>query len=699
MSRKRIRLQLQLMTLLFLGLPLVSQGASQAGAINTGAVSNGAWQRLGEHVTAHARANTSDLGRVSGSTPISLALVLNPRNPSILAENAKRVNNAADPMYHQFSSLNQTVANHGRTQDEINTLVQYLQDNGITVTHQHANQLVLDIQGPAASIEKAFSVEYHSYKAADGSTVSAPSGDPSLPPQLAPLVAAGVGFNPFRKYHHNAIMRSTGTLGPIAIGNSTGFGSTQTPSISGKIKSLFSGLTKPQAAAQAAATANPCANGSMSSGKACVCTTGAINIGTVAAPSCVCPAGDLSLSDSSVTPPITYCGLAPASIKSGYGLTAVNANGSGQTLGLVELDTFIEADISAYAKAVGFTAFPTITPVSVNGFSTSTPPGGGQVEVTLDIELMVALAPGATAIRVYESSNTEQSLLDIYSRISSDEATVKSISTSWGASEADTGAATANAEDIIFQVMSTQGQSFYAAAGDCGAYDQQNAQGACVTNNGLAVDLPAADPYVVAVGGTTLHLAQSGAWASETTWGTPASASGGGGGGGVSTFFSKPAWQGAVSVATNGGSATHRMVPDVSLSANPDYAYAILVTQNGVQGYSLVGGTSCAAPIWAGFTSLVNQTRAADGLPPLGFPSPTLYALGEASSAATLFHDIVSGTNGLTGATLPGFNAVAGYDLATGWGSINSGLFTALTSATQVVPGAPVGLMVGAITK
>src|SRR5262249_26166770 len=96
------------------------------------------------------------------------------------------------------------------------------------------------------------------------------------------------------------------------------------------------------------------------------------------------------------------------------------------------------------------------------------------------------------------------------------------------------------------------------------------------------------------------------------------------------------------------------------------------------------GGTSCAAPIWAGFTALVNQQRAATGASPLGFANPPLYQVGSSSSYASSFHDIADGSTNLY------YPAVTGFDNATGWGSfIASGLPAALTSGGATPPTPP----------
>lgn len=135
-----------------------------------------------------------------------------------------------------------------------------------------------------------------------------------------------------------------------------------------------------------------------------------------------------------------------------------------------------------------------------------------------------------------------------------------------------------------------------------------------------------------------------------------------GSGGGASSTYSLPAWQQGVNMAAVGGSATKRNIPDVALTA----ANVWVNYFNGLAAPFI--GTSCAAPLWAGFAALVNQQVAAHGKPPIGFINPALYAIGENSSSS--FHDITNGSDAWPRSTGAFFSG-AGYDLCTGWGSPN----------------------------
>src|SRR6266550_301228 len=160
-----------------------------------------------------------------------------------------------------------------------------------------------------------------------------------------------------------------------------------------------------------------------------------------------------------------------------------------------------------------------------------------------------------------------------------------------------------------------------------------------------------------------------GAWSSETAWVD--------GGGGISTHgYPIPSWQTAAASGCSSCSKTNRNGPDVSANAN--FTFYVCANQSGCTANSY-GGTSFAAPMWAGYLALVNQQSVANGHSAVGFINPSLYAIGEGSSYGSDFHDIVSGSNG--------YSATTRYDLATGWGSPNgTGLINALVGSATPPP-------------
>lgn len=351
-------------------------------------------------------------------------------------------------------------------------------------------------------------------------------------------------------------------------------------------------------------------------------------------------------------------GLSPGDIRAAYNLGGVGLNGAGQTLAVFELADYRQTDIDAYARAFGLNSVPRQN-VKVDGGAAL--PADGSDEATLDIELQMALAPGASRILVYEGPNTDAGVLDTYSRIATDNQ-ARQVSTSWGSPEAQVDAPTRSAEYAIFQQMAAQGQTVYAAAGDAGAFDD---------GVNLGVDDPASQPFVCGVGGTSLVTSgPGGAFVKESVW-NEGSAPDGAGGGGVSAVWPLPDFQRGVLYAGSGASGAMRNVPDVALNADPHTGYAIFYSG----AWHVYGGSSCAAPLWAGFTALVNQQRVAGGGGALGLASAALYRVATAGSYAQNFHDVADGSTNLY------FAAVPGYDPATGLGSFNGAYLLASLSA------------------
>lgn len=347
-------------------------------------------------------------------------------------------------------------------------------------------------------------------------------------------------------------------------------------------------------------------------------------------------------------------------------LPGVSLTGTGQSVGLLEFDGYYAGDITAYETQFGLPNVPLINVPIGGGVPTVGPDNG---EVCLDIEMVIAMSPGVSAIYVYESSG---SWVDMLNRMVTDNV-AKQLSCSW---YIPNGGPNPGVE-VIFQQMSAQGQSFFAASGDSDAY------------TGL-IPFPSDSPSITQVGGTTLSTTGAGgSFVSETVWNW---GGGQGSSGGVSTNYSIPTWQQGISMTNNLGSATMRNVPDVALTADN-----IWVTYNN-GGTGSFGGTSCAAPLWAAFTALVNQQAATNGQPPVGFLNPTLYSIGKGASYATNFHDTTSGNN-FNSSSPNKFPAVAGFDLATGWGSPTPALLTTLStppdalviSGTDLTATGPVG--------
>jgi len=347
-------------------------------------------------------------------------------------------------------------------------------------------------------------------------------------------------------------------------------------------------------------------------------------------------------------------GFGPKDLTGAYNATPLqNAGiqGDNQNVALFELDGYQQSDVAQYFQNYGL-ATPNITTVPVDGFSGT--PGQGAIEVELDMEVVGALAPHANQI-VYEGPNTTQGLNDTYNQIVHDNK-AHIVSISWGLCEAYSGAAELQTLDTIFKQGAAQGITFFAAAGDSGAYD--------CGDGTLGVDSPASDPNVTGVGGTNLQL-NAGAYGSESVWSNPSdiqrSPNGVGGGGGVSNTFPQPSWQ-----TGSGVQSGNREVPDVTADADPATGYATYCTVTNAgcpsTGWITIGGTSAAAPLWAGSLALIDQYLQSQGKAIVGSANPTLYGLFNAQQQSPAYHDVTSGNN-------LHYNAGPGYDMASGIGS------------------------------
>jgi len=359
-------------------------------------------------------------------------------------------------------------------------------------------------------------------------------------------------------------------------------------------------------------------------------------------------------------------------------LPGVTLTGAGQQLALVEFDGYYPGDISAYEAKAKLSAVP-LQNVLLDGFDGIPEDAGDNIEVSLDIEMAVAMAPGLSKIVVVEGDPDNFQPNDVLNAIAASNQ-VSQISSSWGWS----GGPSATT-DSIFKEMAAQGQSYFNAAGDSDAFSTGSNSVNGVDNASLA-NAPSSNPYVTQVGGTTLTTTgPGGSWAAEKVWnwgldqGNYTGTSGG-----ISSYYAIPAWQAKVNMAVNGGSTTFRNIPDVALTADNVLVYF----GNGTNGE--VGGTSCAAPLWAGLAALMNEQSLAAGRSTVGFVNPALYALGGNPDYATSFHDIITGNN--FSADSPGaFSAVAGYDLCTGWGTpAGQNLINALAGAPDSLGVLPV---------
>ena len=282
----------------------------------------------------------------------------------------------------------------------------------------------------------------------------------------------------------------------------------------------------------------------------------------------------------------SFCG---SDMRAAY-YEGTDLTGAGQYIGLLEFAGFDIADVNTYYQNAGQTRTFTVAGISTDGSPIDCVyPSCDDAEQTIDITQAGGMAPGVSTVYLYVgTSNTT-----LLSAMASDTPLTLNLSSSWVWGPADP-----KADDPYFKKMAAQGQSFFQASGDSGGFE------------GSAL-WPSNAAYVISVGGTDLTTTgAAGAWASETAWTN--------GGGGWGTNVPIPSWElPAATVCANeagGCSETYRDFPDVA--ANADYTFYVCADQSGCT-ENEVGGTSFAAPMWAGYIALANQQAAAAGNAPV----------------------------------------------------------------------------------
>ena len=302
------------------------------------------------------------------------------------------------------------------------------------------------------------------------------------------------------------------------------------------------------------------------------------------------------------------------------------------------------SDFAIFLGNVGFTPFtPTVTYVGTRSSDTK-----GTPEWDLDSQDSLAAAGGKVKEMVFyvATSLADAPLIAAFNQaMHENRANVINVSLGGCENSAKTSGFTASS-DQIFALAVSQGQTFSVSTGDSGSKE--------CGRRATGQSYPAVSPYVMAIGGTTVITTGTNVYASESTWS--------GGGGGPSTTEAAPTWQLASGVL---GAGTARGVPDISFDADPASGAKIVVNGTIAQ----YGGTSLSAPLFTGFWSRIRSASAKV----LAFPDPSIYKFGVANPS--LFHDVTTGSNG-------GFTAGAGWDYASGFGSLNVGNLATFIAAT-----------------
>jgi len=588
-----------------------------------------------------------DLGPVASqmSIPgITLVFKRSPAQEADLQQLLAAQQNPSSPLYHQWLTPDTFATRFGMADEDIAAAETWLQSQGFHIESTARSRDRITFSGTAAQVQSAFGTDLRYYQV-DGEQHFAPAADLTLPNELASVTAAVLHLSNFR------------------------------PKPSIKVQ------TRP----------NP--------------------------------------DYTSLSTQAHYLG--PKDIVIMYDLNPFFQNGisgGGQSLAIVGqsyVNTLQGSAISQFGSVMG--AGGAITPVLVPGSGPEAISSGDESESELDLEYSSGIASNANIFFVYVGASQNYDIFDALGfAIDQDIAPV--ISISYGVCESLMSATDMDEGNALFEQASAQGQTLVAASGDNGSTECAvftNAGLTLTQQQALSVSYPASSPYVTAVGGTqmaagTFTAGSSQYWGSatqydtigsllsyvpEVAWNEDSTSLGiAAGGGGASSHFARPTWQSGVPGIPSGSS---RLLPDVALQASIESPGFLMCSDDlsfiGAEGqtsscgdglvgsnnkYTIAGGTSFAAPIFAGLITILNQAEHTTGQ---GNINPILYSLASnPKSYASAFHDITSGSiacvAGISGCGAPGesgYAATPGYDEATGLGSVDfNNLVTAWPTTT-----------------
>ena len=611
-----------------------------------------------------------DAGRMPAETRLTgMTIVFNrtPAQQAALDQLLVDQQNPRSPLYHQWLTPEQFGARFGMAQADLDSVSQWLEQQGFSVDSVGRARSMIHFSGTVNQVELAFQTQMHYYNI-DGQKLMSPSTELSVPSAFAATIES---------------VRDLSNLRPRSM----------------HIPAAKSGR----------------------------------------------PVSQYTFWGGS--PAQQYVLFAPGDIRVAYDTnTLINTGftGTGQTIAVMGQSEISLTDIENFQGAAGLSIKdPTVILVPNTG-----PPSfssGDEGESDLDLEWSGAMAPGANIVLVYTGSGNNNGIYDSIT-YAVDSKIGDVITASYGSCEPVL--AGFNIESSL-QEAAAQGQSVIASSGDSGStacFGYTNLTTA--VQQAAAVNYPASSQYVTGLGGTEITSADNVvgtywgpapsqttvaltsalkyipevAWNDDTLSGAVSPTSGGGlsaSGGGVSTLYAQPSWQTSYFTATGetNPSSAHRLVPDVALYSSPEFPGYLYCTSDQsdwasqqlascgdnefydpISSYfTVAGGTSFAAPIFAGMVALINQK--AGYTHGQGLLNPALYTMAaNGATYATAFHDVTTGNNFCTagvvngycssgGATI-GFAATTGYDPVTGLGSVDlTNLADAWTASTSSLIG------------
>ncbi len=574
----------------------------------------------------------NDRGEASPDLPMERMLLVLTRDPvaeSALQKLIAAQQDKSSPDFHAWLTPAQFGARFGVSQADLEKLTAWLASRGFRVNRAAQGGMTIEFSGTASQVKEAFHTAIHSY-VVNGEKHYANAADPQIPAALAPVVAGISTLHDFRKRPAIHVLRRASRIANTSVWQ----------------------------------------------------------------------------------PDFTFSGgsgvehfLAPGDFAKIYNTATLYQNGidgSGQSVAIVARNNINLSDVQIFRIAFGL---PINEPqIILDGPDPGNLGGSEETEADLDIEWSGAVAPMATIKFVVSASTNSTDGVDLSSLYIVDNNLAPVLSASFGECEQNLGAAENTFYNNLWEQAAAQGITAVISSGDSGPAGCDIDSQSTPASHGLAVNGLASTPFNIAVGGTQFNEngADSTYWSTtngpdqtsalgyipEVVWnescGDPnvcGPASLFASGGGASTLYSKPSWQAGAGVPNDG----QRDLPDVSLDAAAGHD-GYLLCQDGIcttnasgqlVNAELVGGTSAAAPTFAAIMALIAQkTNSRQGQ-----ANFVLYPLAAGQNAANcnatsppqlqcIFNDVTVGNNSVPGQT--GFAATVGYDLATGWGSVNA---------------------------
>jgi subtilase family serine protease len=615
----------------------------------------------------------ADRGPVSGHAAVTAQVYLAGRDPAGLAAYARAVSSPGSRSYHRYLTPARTAARFGVSAAAAAAVTTWLRRAGLTVTG--AGPEYIDVAGTASAARAAFGVRLDKF-AVGGRVDQAPAGEITVPAALSSSILGVAGLS--------------SVAGHPGVTAAPGAGQARAPAparsaLTRRTRGGTVVLDPPEPCSdywgQNQATTLPPAYGG--------------------------------------TAPYQVCGYKPAQLRSAYGVARTGLTGSGTTVAVIDAyaSPTMSADLSQYSADMGEGALRPgqYSQVLPSSFAHVTDGLCGAMsnwyrDESITVDGVHAMAPGARITYVAAASCVDSDLIAaVDTAVASRVADIVSIpwhlvtQASWGTMPASD----IDAFEQAFELGAVEGMGFYAAAGNCGDESLSLLCSADLASAAEQTEYPASDPWVTAVGGTTLAVGARGQYEWETSWSTinahvtpagtgwqiPSTYFVGGGGGGVSGSFSQPFYQRHVvpaALATSHPDGTTgapmRVIPDVSMLG--DYFNGLWYGQtvpgaNGVPVYTETGfgGSGAAAGLFAGVQADAEQAQ--HGIP-IGFANPALYArsgtadyhditdhpLGAGQSIGVVIYNPAENAYALDTVGQDGdLHAVPGFDDATGLGS------------------------------